>query len=183
VGYARPKWVVAGEDIEYLVHATEEVRMGLWRYGLEKERIERLGWHKQETGPWAGVQHTPDDDYTQTGVGWEGLGPDHLPPPSVEAPDRPLAHAREPLDANRDDHWRHPNHEYRPLSFDRPHPGTHVPRETEPTDPVAGSNCSHLAPAEWRFPAWLERGGTGTTCTRSTSCTMGPWTWTPTTRS
>jgi N,N-dimethylformamidase len=49
--------------------------------------------------------------------------------------------------------------DFPPLSFERPEPGNHVPRNTRPEDPIAGRLASSLAPAEWRLLAWLEREG------------------------
>ncbi|MEZ4661695.1 MAG: DUF6605 domain-containing protein [Caldilineaceae bacterium] len=45
---------------------------------------------------------------------------------------------------------------YDPLSFDRPEPINHVPEHVQVTDPIAGRAPNHIAPAEWRFLAWLE---------------------------
>jgi len=222
LGYAWPKWARPGESVEYRIHSNEDVRVSLWRYGYDKEQVQFVGWERQEAGegPWAGVQHVPDGDFTQTGVGWSGLGPEHVPSPHVEAPDesglyyfhletpsgeffsfplvvapaeptaaiavlastntwnayngfggrsnyvnadslpdRPISDAREDLDQNRDDRWRHENHRYQPLSFDRPSPDNHVAEGTEVTDPIRGSSASHVAPAEWRLLGWLEREG------------------------
>ena len=47
--------------------------------------------------------------------------------------------------------------DYAPLSFDRPEPINHVPEHVQATDPIAGRAACHLAPAEWRLLAWLER--------------------------
>ena len=47
--------------------------------------------------------------------------------------------------------FRFEDHEYRPLSFDRPEPFNHVPKAEQVTDPIADRNESHLAPAEWRL--------------------------------
>lgn len=55
--------------------------------------------------------------------------------------------------------WRSLDEEYMPVSWDRPEPFNHVPKDTEATDPIAGRQPCHLAPAEWRFLAWLEREG------------------------
>lgn len=55
--------------------------------------------------------------------------------------------------------FRYPNSHYPPISFERPEPGNHVPEHTEVTDPIAGRQASHLAPAEWRLLGWLEREG------------------------
>src|SRR5204863_9453544 len=79
------------------------------------------------------------------------IHPDKLPP-------TPTANAR--LELKR---YNDPNHvnydptDYAPLSFDRPEPINHVPEHVEATDPIAGRAACHLAPAEWRLLAWLER--------------------------
>lgn len=219
LGYAWPKWTVSGEEVEYRIHASEDVRVSLWRYGYEKERDRLIGWHHPESGPWPGVQQTPNGDYTQTGVDWTDVGPDHVPSPTIRAPERsglyffhlrgkesdnffafplivapetpaasiavlasantwnayndfggrsnyvnavglpsrPVANARQKLDANQDDRWRYDSDEYDPLSFDRPYPANYVDEDTSITDPVEGSEESHISPAEWRFLGWLER--------------------------
>jgi hypothetical protein len=55
--------------------------------------------------------------------------------------------------------WRAFDEAYAPISAERPEPFNHVPFETESTDPIAGRQPCHLAPAEWRLLAWLEREG------------------------
>lgn len=55
--------------------------------------------------------------------------------------------------------WRDLDEAYAPISCERPEPFNHVPEETESTDPIAGRQPCHLAPAEWRLLAWLEREG------------------------
>jgi len=75
LGYAWPKWVKSGEIGEYRIHAVEQVRVSLWRYGLKKEFVRLLGW-VDEHGPRAVMQMTPDGDYTQTGVEWNRHGYD-----------------------------------------------------------------------------------------------------------
>ncbi len=57
------------------------------------------------------------------------------------------------------DEWAFPDSEYQPLSFDRPEPANHIPKTTQVTDPIEGRDACHLAPAEWRLLAWLEREG------------------------
>jgi N,N-dimethylformamidase len=47
--------------------------------------------------------------------------------------------------------------DYAPLSFDRPEPINQVPEGVQATDPIGGRAACHLAPAEWRLLAWLER--------------------------
>ncbi len=89
LGYAWPKRVKSGERSEFRVHAVEEYELTLWRYGLQKEMVQRLGWF-DEHGPLATMQITPDGDYTQTGVQWNKFGyssPNHKQ--YVTAPRRP----------------------------------------------------------------------------------------------
>lgn len=75
-------------------------------------------------------------------------------------PDTPVVHARSDLDRfQEEDAWAHENHEYEPLSFERPCRFNHVPEEREVTDPIQGKEESHTAPAEWRLLGWLEREG------------------------
>ncbi len=57
--------------------------------------------------------------------------------------------------------WHGKDEDYPPLSFERPEPCNFVPEETQVTDPIAGRQQSHLAPAEWRLLGWLEREGFG----------------------
>jgi hypothetical protein len=51
------------------------------------------------------------------------------------------------------------NHDFAALSFDRPEPYNHVPANVACSDPMAGRQASHLAPADWRLLGWLEREG------------------------
>jgi hypothetical protein len=55
--------------------------------------------------------------------------------------------------------WHPRDDEYAPLSFERPEIGNHIPATTRVTDPIAGRQTCHLAPAEWRLLGWLEREG------------------------
>jgi N,N-dimethylformamidase len=57
--------------------------------------------------------------------------------------------------------WGQPDDAYPPLSFERPEPCNVIAEGTEVTDPIAGRQQCHLAPAEWRLLAWLEREGHG----------------------
>jgi N,N-dimethylformamidase len=88
LGYAWPKCVRAGQVSEFRVHAVEQYKLELWRYGWHKEFVQGLGWH-DEHGPRATMQITPDGDYTQTGVSWNKIGynsPSHQQ--RVTAPER-----------------------------------------------------------------------------------------------
>ncbi|HMC10980.1 MAG TPA: N,N-dimethylformamidase beta subunit family domain-containing protein, partial [Pirellulaceae bacterium] len=79
------------------------------------------------------------------------IHPDKLPP-------TPTANARLELKRYTDpNHVNYDCQDYAPLSFDRPEPINHVPEHVQPTDPIAGRAACHLAPAEWRLLAWLER--------------------------
>ncbi|HEX2515248.1 MAG TPA: carboxypeptidase-like regulatory domain-containing protein, partial [Chloroflexota bacterium] len=81
----------------------------------------------------------------------------------TELPARPAVNARQDLErytsARTYRGWGFPDDAYRPLSFERPEPFNHVPRETQVTDPIRGRQANHLAPAEWRTLGWLEREG------------------------
>ncbi len=88
LGYAWPKWVRAGEKSEFRVHAVEQYKLTLWRYGYEKELVRPIGWY-DEHGPRATMQITPDGDYTQAGATWNKFGytsPHHKQ--FIEAPSR-----------------------------------------------------------------------------------------------
>ena len=77
-------------------------------------------------------------------------------------PAEPVVDARQDLDRYRTlsvGEWSQPDDAYPPLSFERPEPFNHVPEGTEAIDPIAGRQPCHLAPAEWRLLAWLEREG------------------------
>lgn len=79
------------------------------------------------------------------------IHPDKLPP-------TPTVNARLELKRYTDpQHVNYDTTDYAPLSFDRPEPINHVPEHVQATDPIAGRAACHLAPAEWRLLAWLER--------------------------
>jgi hypothetical protein len=79
------------------------------------------------------------------------IHPDKLPP-------TPTVNARLELKRYTDpQHVNYDTTDYAPLSFDRPEPINHIPENVEATDPIAGRAACHLAPAEWRLLAWLER--------------------------
>ncbi|MCO6458832.1 MAG: carboxypeptidase regulatory-like domain-containing protein [Pirellulaceae bacterium] len=73
LGYVWPKCVRSGELGEFRVHADEPYKLQLWRYGRQKQLVQRIGWF-DEHGPRATVQITPDGDYTQVGVQWNKFG-------------------------------------------------------------------------------------------------------------
>ena len=55
--------------------------------------------------------------------------------------------------------WNTPDEHYAPLSFDRPEPFSHIPKDVQATDPIRGRQACHLVETEWRLLAWLEREG------------------------
>jgi hypothetical protein len=81
------------------------------------------------------------------------IHPDKLPP-------TPTVNAR--LELNRytnPDHVNYATANYAPLSFDRPEPICSIPEHVQATDPIEGRAACHVAEAEWRLLAWLEREG------------------------
>jgi N,N-dimethylformamidase len=81
------------------------------------------------------------------------IHPDKLPP-------TPTVNAR--LELNRYTNPEHVNYaaaDYAPLSFDRPEPICSIPEHVQATDPIEGRAACHIAEAEWRLLAWLEREG------------------------
>ena len=81
------------------------------------------------------------------------IHPDRLPPtPTVNAR-LELKRYTDPGNINYD------TEAYAPLSFERPEPINHVPRDVRVTDPIEGRAACHVAPAEWRLLGWLEREG------------------------
>jgi hypothetical protein len=220
-GYAWPKWVRGGQAGEVRVHAIEPYHLSLWRYGLKKEPVAKLGWF-DEHGPRTNAQILPDGDFSQAGVVWNRAAYKSVPrviapprsglyyfhvetasgaflsfpwvvaPPAGKPqapvavlastntwnaynnfggrsnyinpaglPPTPTVNAR--LDLARYAHaegvWSSPDQAYLPLSFDRPEPFNTIARETQATDPIRGRQACHLAEAEWRLLAWLDREG------------------------
>ncbi len=86
LGYAWPKWCVGGERVAFRVHAVEEYKISLWRYGRRREFVRNLGWYDNH-GPWANRQVLPEGHFVETGVGWHsGLG--HVHQQTVAVPRR-----------------------------------------------------------------------------------------------
>lgn len=78
-------------------------------------------------------------------------------------PDAPIVNSRQDLSRYQEHSpfgvWKPRDDEYRPLSFDRPEPNSHLFDDPEPTDPIQGRVQCGVAPAEWRLYAWLEQEG------------------------
>jgi len=81
------------------------------------------------------------------------INPDRLPPEPIVHARRELRRYTDPESVNYDVEG------YAPLSFDRPEPKNHLDPSERVTDPIEGRDACHLAPAEWRLLAWLEREG------------------------
>jgi N,N-dimethylformamidase beta subunit-like, C-terminal len=71
LGMVWPQWCRGGEEVEFRIHSIEPVNLTLWRYGLERSLVKKLGW-LDDHGPRAMAQILPDDDFTQMGVMWFG---------------------------------------------------------------------------------------------------------------
>jgi hypothetical protein len=83
------------------------------------------------------------------------INPTSLPP-------QPTVNARQDLSRYTDREitvWHARDDEYTPLSFDRPEPFNHIPKDVKLTDPIRGRQACHLAETEWRLLGWLEREG------------------------
>jgi len=78
-------------------------------------------------------------------------------------PDAPIINARLELERYQRPSafgtWKPQDHEFMPLSFDRPEPHNHIFDSGEVTDPVQGRVQCGQAPGEWRLLGWLEREG------------------------
>ncbi len=75
-------------------------------------------------------------------------------------PSAPPVHARSEISFyTREPRTRYTVEHYPPLHFERPEPWNHVPLDHQAWEPIPGRNACHLAPAEWRLLAWLERQG------------------------
>jgi hypothetical protein len=81
------------------------------------------------------------------------ISPDALPP-------TPTVNSRLELRRYTDpDNITYGVEDYAPLSFDRPEPINSIELAERPADPIEGRAACHLASAEWRLLAWLEREG------------------------
>jgi len=73
-------------------------------------------------------------------------------------PPTPTVNSRQELKRYTDpEHLHYDCEAYDPLSFDRPEPINSIAASERVIDPIEGRAACHVAPAEWRFLAWLER--------------------------
>jgi hypothetical protein len=156
------RWNRIGYDYDHSQEVVAPDRSGLYYFRME-------GKHSGETFsfPWVVAPAEPRSDvavlaatntwnaYNRFGGRSNYVNPAGLPP-------EPTVHARSQLDRfQMEDTYVREDHEYEPLSFERPCPFHHIPFDREVTDPIRGKEESHLAPAEWRLLGWLEREGYG----------------------
>ena len=85
LGYAWPKWCQAGDEVEFRVHAVEPYKLGLWRYGYQKQFVLNIGWYDNH-GPRAVMQTVPDGFFVETGVRWDA-GSSQIHRQVIAAPD------------------------------------------------------------------------------------------------
>lgn len=120
--------------------------------------------------PWVVAPAEPEADIavlssTMTWNAYNNFGgrSNYVNPASL--PDRPVVDSH--LDVDRLDEdpsvreslYAAENHEYRPLSFERPAPYNSVDQDIEVDDPIRGRFNTYFAPAEWRTLGWLESAG------------------------
>lgn len=77
-------------------------------------------------------------------------------------PPTPTVNSRQELKRYTEaEHRTYNSDTYDPLSLERPDPYNHIDEHEGLTDPIAGRQGCHMAPAEWRLLGWLEREGFG----------------------
>jgi hypothetical protein len=136
---------------------TAPQRSGLYYFHArsEKGRFFSFPWIVAPATPQAKVavlaSNITWNAYNSFGGRSNYIHPDNLPP-------TPTVNAR--LELNRYTNPEHVNYavqDYAPLSFDRPEPICSIPEHVQATDPIEGRAACHVAEAEWRLLAWLER--------------------------
>jgi len=140
-------------------YVTAPARSGLYYFHAKSESGEFFSfpWIVAPAEPSAAIAVLAADinwnAYNNFGGRSNYIHPDRLPP-------TPTINARLELKRYTDpEHVNYDCEDYAPLSFDRPEPINHIPEGTLATDPITGRAACHVAPAEWRFLAWLEREG------------------------
>jgi hypothetical protein len=136
---------------------TAPQRSGLYYFHArsEKGRFFSFPWIVAPATPQAKVavlaSNITWNAYNSFGGRSNYIHPDKLPP-------TPTVNAR--LELNRYTNPEHVNYavqDYAPLSFDRPELICSIPEHVQATDPIEGRAACHVAEAEWRLLAWLER--------------------------
>lgn len=138
-------------------YVTAPNRSGLYYFHAETEsgQFFSFPWIVAPTEPTAKIavlaSNITWNAYNNFGGRSNYIHPDQLPP-------RPAANARLELKRYTDpEHVNYAVQDYAPLSFDRPEPINHIPRNAELEGPIEGRAACHVAPTEWRLLGWLER--------------------------
>lgn len=139
--------------------ATAPERSGLYYFQAETARGMRFAfpWIVAPARPTAPVavlaSNITWNAYNNFGGRSNYINPDRLP-------STPTINARQDLKRYTDpDNRVYDTEDYASLSFDRPEPINHIEMTDRPTDPIEGRAACHLAAAEWRLLAWMEREG------------------------
>jgi len=140
-------------------YAEAPTRSGLYYFHAETARGATFSF------PWVVAPATPSapvavlasnvtwNAYNSFGGRSNYINADRLPP-------RPTVNSRIDLKRYTDpNNINYDTDDYAPLSFDRPEPINHIDFAERPTDPIEGRASCHLAAAEWRLLAWMEREG------------------------
>jgi N,N-dimethylformamidase len=147
--------------VEWFEHeiVTAPTRSGLYYFHLETESGKRFSF------PWVVAPREPSAPVavlasTNTWSAYNNWGGRSNYINANRLPATPTVFARADLpryvDGTLSEH-SFPDAEYLPLSFKRPEPLNQIRQDEQPTDPIRGRQPCHLAAAEWRFLAWLER--------------------------
>lgn len=141
--------------------------------GPEKSGLYYLHAKGEETGkfysfPWVVAPARPQAKIavlasTNTWLAYNNFGGRSNYINAHRLPDTPTVNARQDLirytEAGSFNVWGFQDHEYLPLSFERPEIGNIVRENEEVTDPIEGRLPCGMAPAEWRLLGWMEREG------------------------
>lgn len=147
--------------LDWIEHAVVEAPQisGLYYFHLETESGRRFSF------PWVIAPAKPSAPIavlasTNTWAAYNNFGGRSNYINATRLPDAPTVFARTDLpryvDGLLSEHMA-PDSDYEPLSFMRPEPLNQIGPAEQPTDPIRGRQPCHLAGAEWRLLAWLER--------------------------
>lgn len=141
--------------------------------GPERSGLYYLHAKGEETGkfysfPWVVAPAKPQSPIavlasTNTWLAYNNFGGRSNYINAHQLPETPTVNARQDLirytQAGSFNVWGFQDHEYLPLSFERPEIGNVVRENEEVTDPIEGRLTCGMAPAEWRLLGWMEREG------------------------
>ena len=180
IGYSWPKSIKSGQFSEFRIHSPEAYKLTLWRYGYtspdHKQYIEgppESGLYyfhvNGESGeffsfPWVIAPSEPKSKIAVlcSDLNWNaynnfGGRSNYIHPEGL--PEKPTVYARSELLRYTQGTTSSFQSSSLPQSLDRPELINLAPENTNVADPIEGRAASHLAPAEWRLLAWLEKEG------------------------